>query len=218
MLHELLDQGPGVRRPPPGRSAKQGVRCWSAPHDLPIGGKICRHQAARQGGPILSKNSIKSDWVEDEVKTAFEEERKRKQTVLFPLQLLPSPAIGGIVHRKRLRYFYFWEDQMKQFITAGLTLAAICSGCGNSLAYINYPWCVFGESRGTDCSYRSKEECTHSGRSRGSGVSAAKIPATIPNCLTSLSNQRSDGQAMCQGRFGKKHRGLLPPVSDADRC
>ena len=133
-------------------------------------------------------------------------------------RLLPSPAIGGIVHRKRLRYFYFWEDQMKQFITAGLTLAAICSGCGNSLAYINYPWCVFGESRGTDCSYRSKEECTHSGRSRGFGVSAAKIPATIPNCLTSLSNQRSDGQAMCQGRFGKKHRGLLPPVSNADRC
>ena len=35
-----------------------------------------------------------------------------------------------------------------------------------------------------------------------SGVSAAKIPATIPNYLTSLSNQRSDGQAMCQARFG----------------
>ena len=48
--------------------------------------------------------------------------------------------------------------------------------------------------------------------------SAAKIPATIPNYLTSLSNQRSDGQAMCQARFGKKHRCLLSPVSNADRC
>jgi Protein of unknown function (DUF3551) len=58
---------------------------------------------------------------------------------------------------------------MRQFITAGLTLAAICSDSGNCLAYINYPWCVFGEGRGTDCSYRSKEECAHSGRSRGFG-------------------------------------------------
>jgi TIR domain len=33
---------------------------------------------------ILSDHSIKSDWVEDEVKTAYEEERKRGQTVLSP--------------------------------------------------------------------------------------------------------------------------------------
>jgi hypothetical protein len=36
---------------------------------------------------ILSKHSIENDWVEDEVKAAFEEERKRKQTVLFPIRL-----------------------------------------------------------------------------------------------------------------------------------
>ena len=69
-----------------------GVRCWFAPHDLPIGAKILDgiDAAIRVRDKvvlILSKNSIESDWVEDEVKTAFEEERKRKQTVLFPIRL-----------------------------------------------------------------------------------------------------------------------------------
>jgi hypothetical protein len=36
---------------------------------------------------ILSKHSIKSDWVEDEVTKGFEEERKRGQIVLFPVRL-----------------------------------------------------------------------------------------------------------------------------------
>ncbi len=36
---------------------------------------------------ILSKKSIESDWVEKEVETAFEEERRRKETVLFPIRL-----------------------------------------------------------------------------------------------------------------------------------
>jgi hypothetical protein len=36
---------------------------------------------------ILSENSITSDWVEDEVKTAYEEERRRGQSVLFPIRL-----------------------------------------------------------------------------------------------------------------------------------
>jgi uncharacterized protein YjbI with pentapeptide repeats len=70
----------------------KGVRCWYAPHDLPIGGKILDEidAAIRLRDKvllILSEQSIRSDWVEDEVKTAFEEERKRRQTVLFPLRL-----------------------------------------------------------------------------------------------------------------------------------
>jgi hypothetical protein len=69
-----------------------GVRCWFAPHDLPIGGKIMDEidAAVRLRDKlllVLSEHSIKSDWVEDEVKTAFEEERRRGQTVLFPIRL-----------------------------------------------------------------------------------------------------------------------------------
>jgi hypothetical protein len=70
----------------------KGVPCWFAPHDLPIGGKILDEidAAIRRRDKvllILSEHSIKSDWVEDEVKTAYEEERKRRQTVLFPIRL-----------------------------------------------------------------------------------------------------------------------------------
>jgi uncharacterized protein YjbI with pentapeptide repeats len=70
----------------------KGVRCWFAPHDLPIGGKILDEidAAIRMRDKvvlILSEHSIKSDWVEDEVNTAYEEERKRGQTVLFPIRL-----------------------------------------------------------------------------------------------------------------------------------
>jgi hypothetical protein len=70
----------------------KGVRCWFAPHDLPIGAKILDaiDAAIRLQDKvllILSERSIKSDWVEGEVLKAFEEERKREQTVLFPLRL-----------------------------------------------------------------------------------------------------------------------------------
>jgi transcriptional regulator with XRE-family HTH domain len=70
----------------------KGVRCWFAPHDMPIGGKIRVEidTAIRQRDKvllILSEHSIKSDWVEDEVEKGFAEERKRGQVVLFPVRL-----------------------------------------------------------------------------------------------------------------------------------
>lgn len=68
------------------------VRCWFASHDMPIGSRILDEidSAIRLRDKvllILSEHSIKSDWVEDEVTKAFEEERKRGQTVLFPIRL-----------------------------------------------------------------------------------------------------------------------------------
>jgi hypothetical protein len=42
---------------------------------------------------ILSEQSIKSGWVKDEVNMAFEEERTRKQIVLFPIRL--DDAVKG---------------------------------------------------------------------------------------------------------------------------
>jgi hypothetical protein len=71
---------------------KKGVRCWFAPHDMPIGDKMfdAIDGAVRLRDKlllILSKHSIKSDWVETEVTAAFEEERKRNQLVLFPIRL-----------------------------------------------------------------------------------------------------------------------------------
>lgn len=70
----------------------KGARCWFAPHDMKIGGKILDEidAAIRLRDKvllILSEHSIKSDWVEDEVMKAFEEERRRGQSVLFPIRL-----------------------------------------------------------------------------------------------------------------------------------
>lgn len=69
------------------------VRCWFAPEDLKIGDKFRPRidEAIRLYDKlllVLSENSIHSSWVEKEVETAFEKERKQDgKTVLFPIRL-----------------------------------------------------------------------------------------------------------------------------------
>jgi hypothetical protein len=70
----------------------KGVRCWFAPHDLPIGAKTwdAIDEAIRFRDKlllILSKASIASEWVEDEVNKAYAEERSRREIVLFPIRI-----------------------------------------------------------------------------------------------------------------------------------
>jgi len=70
----------------------KGVRCWFAPHDMRIGAKLI--DALDEGIRlrdkvllILSEAAIASDWVEGEVTRALEEERTRKNVVLFPVRI-----------------------------------------------------------------------------------------------------------------------------------
>jgi uncharacterized protein YjbI with pentapeptide repeats len=70
----------------------KSVRCWFAPHDMPIGAKIIDaiDEAIRLRDKvllILSEGAIASEWVEGEVTRALDEERTRKQVVLFPVRL-----------------------------------------------------------------------------------------------------------------------------------
>jgi hypothetical protein len=70
----------------------EGVRCWFAPHDMPIGAKIIDaiDEAIRLRDKvllILSEGAIGSDWVQGEVTRALDEERTRKQVVLFPVRI-----------------------------------------------------------------------------------------------------------------------------------
>jgi hypothetical protein len=70
----------------------KGVRCWFAPHDMKIGAKILDtlDEAIRLRDKVLlvlSEASIASEWVEDEVTKAFDEERQRGGTVLFPVRV-----------------------------------------------------------------------------------------------------------------------------------
>lgn len=69
-----------------------GVRCWFAPENLKIGAKIrpAIDQSIRLHDKlliILSENSIRSQWVENEIETALEKERKDDKVVLFPVRV-----------------------------------------------------------------------------------------------------------------------------------
>jgi uncharacterized protein YjbI with pentapeptide repeats len=100
---------------------KRGVRCWFAPEDMKIGDKIRQRidQSIRIHDKlllILSKNSINSEWVEDECEVAYEEERKRKKTVLFPVRIddaVIDTDQAWAAKLKRSRHigdFTLWKD------------------------------------------------------------------------------------------------------------
>ena len=100
---------------------QKGVRCWFAPEDMKIGDKIrlAIDQSIRIHDKlliILSENSLNSEWVESEVERAFEEERKRKQTVLFPVRLdeavmeTNQPWAAEIRRTRHIGDFSRWRD------------------------------------------------------------------------------------------------------------
>jgi hypothetical protein len=70
----------------------KGIRCWLDHEDLKIGDPI-RHridEAIRLHDKlmlVLSAHSLVSPWVEGEVETALERERRQKQIILFPIRL-----------------------------------------------------------------------------------------------------------------------------------
>ena len=99
----------------------KGVRCWFAPEDLKIGARTrpAIDEAIRIRDKlllILSEKSIQSDWVEKEVETAFEEESRRKRTVLFPIRLdntvmETNEAWAADIRRTRnIGDFRHWKD------------------------------------------------------------------------------------------------------------
>ena len=70
----------------------QGVRCWFAAEDLKIGDKFRSriHESIRLYDKllvVLSRNSIQSPWVEDEVESVLARERRENREVLFPIRL-----------------------------------------------------------------------------------------------------------------------------------
>jgi len=99
----------------------KGVRCWFAPHDLPIGAKIwdAIDEAIRVRDKlllILSKASMASEWVEDEVYKAYAEERSRKEIVLFPRRIENAVMSAGeplavkLRDQRNIGNFQQWEE------------------------------------------------------------------------------------------------------------
>jgi uncharacterized protein YjbI with pentapeptide repeats len=69
-----------------------GGHCWFLPEELKIGDKIQHNmeQSIRIHDKIvlvLSQHSISRPWVEKEVENAFEEEIKKKETLLIPIMI-----------------------------------------------------------------------------------------------------------------------------------
>ena len=70
----------------------KGIRCWFAPADMKIGDQIRKtiYDQIRVYEKLLlifSEESVESEWVGDEVEAAFEEEKRRKRLMLFPIRL-----------------------------------------------------------------------------------------------------------------------------------
>ncbi|NTV67051.1 MAG: toll/interleukin-1 receptor domain-containing protein [Chlorobaculum sp.] len=98
-----------------------GVRCWFAPHDLPIGAKTrpAIDDAIRIHDKlllILSEHSVQSNWVEHEVEHALDLETVRGKLVLFPVRLddaVMDSKTGWASNVKRQRNigdFTRWKD------------------------------------------------------------------------------------------------------------
>lgn len=71
-----------------------GVRCWYAPEDIQGGKKIYRQldEAIRYHDKlllVLSKQSLMSDWVANEIKWARKRENESGKQKLFPITLAP---------------------------------------------------------------------------------------------------------------------------------
>ena len=104
----------------------EGVRCWFAPEDLRIGDKFRTRidEAIRLHDKlllILSEDSVNSTWVEDEVESALEKERKAKErgeerTVLFPIRLdsavmeTDAAWAANIRRTRHIGDFSAWKD------------------------------------------------------------------------------------------------------------
>ncbi len=69
---------------------------------------------------------------------------------------------------------------MKTLMTAGLSLSAAFTALGEARAYVNYPWCLVGDTRGMDCVFSSREQCATDGRNRGFGSQCVRNPSYNP--------------------------------------
>ncbi len=99
----------------------KGVRCWFAPEDMKIGDRIRnrldesikRHDKLLL---VLSKCSIASQYVEQEVETALAREREEGRIVLFPIRLdnaimeIESGWPALIRNTRHIGDFRHWKD------------------------------------------------------------------------------------------------------------
>lgn len=99
----------------------KGVRCWFAPEDLKIGDRFRQRidDAIRLHDKliiVLSENSVRSAWVQEEVEACLERELRENRPVLFPIRLddaimETTGAWAASIRRQRhIGDFRDWKD------------------------------------------------------------------------------------------------------------
>jgi hypothetical protein len=88
---------------------------------------------------------------------------------------------------------------MNKLVIAGLALSALFVAGQESHAYVNYPWCIHGDSRGLECSFTTKEQCAMDGRNRGFGGQCMANPFYKPNQGTVVEAQGAQ-------KSGRRHK------------
>ena len=106
-----------------------GVRCWFAPHDILAGRKLDKQidDAIQMNDRLLlllSKASMKSEWVKTEIASAGKRAKREKRPILFPLRLVDFKTLKrwkcfdadtGKDSAREIREFYVpdfsnWQD------------------------------------------------------------------------------------------------------------
>jgi Protein of unknown function (DUF3551) len=95
---------------------------------------------------------------------------------------------------------------MRKSLIAGLALCAALTvfGGGKAQAYVNYPWCIIGDTRAVDCVFSSREQCAQDGRNRGFGGQCMQNPFYNP----------TRGQVVERALARPRHGARSRPTSD----
>jgi len=95
---------------------------------------------------------------------------------------------------------------MRKLMIGGLTLSALFAASGQVHAYVNYPWCVMGETRGMECVFSTKEQCAQDGRGRGFGSQCILNPGYNPALGSVVERGQAQTAAAQVQRKSRKHR------------
>lgn len=104
----------------------KGVRCWLYTADMKTGEKLKEtiYQAIKMHDKLLvviSANSENSDWVEEEVFKALDEEKKQHKNILFPIMIdntaleSEKPWIQKIKNSRHIGDFRDWDKNIEKY-------------------------------------------------------------------------------------------------------
>jgi uncharacterized protein YjbI with pentapeptide repeats len=97
---------------------KEGIRCWFAPEEMKMGDAFRQRvdqliRITEKLLIVLSKFSIESTWIQEEVEAALAEERNRNRAVLYPIRLDNSSMDGEkewLVNLQKTHQIYDFSD------------------------------------------------------------------------------------------------------------